>query len=119
MGVFTSGLIWWTTSAGDGTDALQIGGGLIGLLVFVALVILLFTGRYPKELFNLVMGLNRWVYRVWAYAGLMRDEYPPFRLDLGGTEPVPAQPGQSPASPSEAVSSGADPAMPSEQDIIR
>ena len=33
------------------------------------------------------MGLNRWCYRVLAYATLMRNEYPPFRLDTGGTDP--------------------------------
>jgi hypothetical protein len=38
------------------------------------------------------MGLQRWVYRVAAYAALMRDEYPPFRLDTGGREPVAAVP---------------------------
>lgn len=33
------------------------------------------------------MGLNRWCYRVLPYVALMRDEYPPFRLDPGGTDP--------------------------------
>ena len=38
------------------------------------------------DLFNLLMGLNRWAYRVSVYVLLMRDEYPPFRLDMGGDE---------------------------------
>jgi hypothetical protein len=88
VGIFTSGLVWWTTSLGGGSRVLEFGGGLIGLLTLIAVIMLLFTGRYPKGIFDLLMGLNRWTFRVAAYASLMRDEYPPFRLDLGGREPV-------------------------------
>jgi hypothetical protein len=54
-----------------------------GILIVVVGVILLVTARYPRALFDLLIGLNRWGYRVAAYAGLFRDEYPPFRLDQG------------------------------------
>ena len=53
--------------------------GLIGLALIIGIV-LLFTGKYPNDLFKLMIGLNRWSYRVTAYVSLMRDEYPPFRF---------------------------------------
>ena len=59
-------------------------GGLISVFAVIAAVALAFTGTYPRSLFDLVIGLNRWVLRVGAYAGLMTDKYPPFRLDMGG-----------------------------------
>jgi hypothetical protein len=72
------------------------GGGLIALLALAAVVVLLATGRYPRDLFDVTMGLNRWCYRVLTYVALMRDEYPPFRYDGGGPDP-----GTQPPAPDE------------------
>lgn len=59
---------------------------LISILLVVALIGLLFTARYPQGVYDFVMGISRWTIRVQAYATLMRDEYPPFRLDQGARE---------------------------------
>jgi hypothetical protein len=49
--------------------------------VIVAWFAILFTGRYPRGLFDFVVGVLRWGNRVGAYAFvLVTDEYPPFRL---------------------------------------
>lgn len=55
--------------------------GLIPILTIFAAVKLLFTGKYPRDIFRLIIGLNRWTLRLWAYVALMTDEYPPFRLE--------------------------------------
>jgi hypothetical protein len=50
--------------------------------VVIAWFAILFTGRYPRGLFNFVLGVFRWTNRVVGYAFiLVTDEYPPFRLD--------------------------------------
>jgi len=55
-------------------------GGLNFILVVFAGIMLLFTGRYHRDIFQLILGINQWALRVAVYASLMRDEYPPFRL---------------------------------------
>jgi hypothetical protein len=70
VGIF-SGSVLWASSDWP---------GLTAILALVAGVVLLVTARYPRDVFDLLVGLNRWSWRVVAYVALMRDEYPPFRL---------------------------------------
>ena len=94
IGVLTGGGFGWgpwlvrSPSLGGVSISYGVGiPGLIGLLAVIAAVVLLVTGRYPEQLYNFVLGMNRWVLRVAGYAGLMTDRYPPFRLDMGGADP--------------------------------
>ena len=49
-----------------------------GVVQFIAFWAILFTGKYPKGLFDFMVGYVRWYTRVAAYMIFMRDEYPPF-----------------------------------------
>src|ERR687884_686005 len=84
IGVFTGGAFAGYNQAEGGNWWYR--ARLIGLLVLIA-------GA-------LVLGMNRWVFRVGAYAAVMPAHYPPFRLDLGGDEPpTGATPDTVPATP--------------------
>ena len=53
-------------------------GIAVGVVTLIAFLIILFTGKYPKGMFDFVVGYYRWSWRVNAYVSFLRDEYPPF-----------------------------------------
>jgi hypothetical protein len=75
------GLIWvkWLLAIPH-LFIINVFNDLLSILVLIVGIVLLFTGKYPADFFKLVIGVNRWTYRVYAYVALMRDEYPPFRF---------------------------------------
>ncbi len=77
--VILSLLVW---GVGWATDGWEGGSISVNTVLFLAAgASLLFAGRYPREIWRLAVGISRWAIRVGAYVALMRDEYPPFRLD--------------------------------------
>ena len=59
---------------------LYVLGIFISLIMFISWFAILFTGRFPYGLFELVSGYMRWQYRVAVYVGLLTDAYPPFSM---------------------------------------
>jgi hypothetical protein len=95
-----TGAATWQVHHDDTTTSAPVGVVSIGLLI--AGISLLFTGRYPRGLYDLLLGVARWDLRVTAYVALLTTQYPPFRLDQGDDEPDddPTGPGvSSPTSP--------------------
>jgi hypothetical protein len=83
-------IFWGMWGAGESTHYdWGAGGGVLGAVAAVVSIIawfaILFTGRYPEGLWNLVAFYMRWRVRAVAYTALLRDEYPPF-----GDGPYPA-----------------------------
>ncbi|MDX6325057.1 MAG: hypothetical protein QOK15_1411 [Nocardioidaceae bacterium] len=99
LSLFLGGGTYVATHASNSGQNLAWSTGLIGLMVVIAGFALLFTGRYPQSVFDLVLGMNRWVLRVAGYAALMTDQYPPFRLDQGGDDPSTGHVALSPLDP--------------------
>jgi len=57
---------------------LTLYGIAVGIVTFIAFWAILFTAKFPKGMYDFVVGYWRWTLRVNAYLGLLRDEYPPF-----------------------------------------
>jgi hypothetical protein len=73
-GLFAGGGFGWGT---------HYGGSIVGVLVFVVAMLLLFKNRYPDDVFELIMGFNRWAFRVCAYGGLHDARAPTVPLRCG------------------------------------
>jgi Domain of unknown function (DUF4389) len=55
----------------------------VSFVNFIAWLAILFTGRFPRGMFDFVTGAMRWNHRVNVYMNLLTDAYPPFSMDQG------------------------------------
>lgn len=79
VGIFVGGGLGW--HFGKPWEGLKVqDGGVLIVLVLIAGVMLLFTGKHHEGFFKFIIAVNRYIYRVSAYAALMTDKYPPFRF---------------------------------------
>jgi len=90
-----TGAAGWQSRDGGAEAATPL--GVVGVGLLIAGISLVFTGTYPRGLYDLVLGIARWSLRVVAYVALLTGDYPPFRLDQGDDEPVPLADGVNPA----------------------
>ncbi|MFI1991550.1 DUF4389 domain-containing protein [Actinoplanes sp. NPDC020271] len=105
IGALTTTATW----AGPGYTRTSI--SVLGAAVLIAGLALLFTGRLPTGLHDLLVGIARWQLRVIAYLTMLTPRYPPFRLDQGGAEPPDGPIGPVHTDPS-VPSVPADPSVP-------
>ena len=80
-----TGAARWEFRNGDTLTSVPL--SLVAVGILIAGFALLFTGRYPRGLYDLLVGVARWTLRVIAYLALLTPRYPPFRLDQGEHEP--------------------------------
>ncbi len=53
-------------------------GIAVAIVYIISFFAILFTGKFPRGMFDFVVGYYRWSWRVNLYISLLRDEYPPF-----------------------------------------
>ena len=100
LGALTGAAVWPFADTTNGRATASLGVVTLGILITG--IALLITGRYPRGLFDLLVGIARWNLRVASYLTLLTPRYPPFRLDQGPSEPddgppPPPEPASAPA----------------------
>jgi hypothetical protein len=80
-------LIKWLLAIPHYIALLVLGIGAL-FVVLISWFAVLFTGRYPRGMFDFIVGVHRWALRVIAYTDLLVDPYPPFTLDDDPNYPV-------------------------------